>query len=246
MEGFKHYITTRFNLGLYSPGSEIKVSTDEWMWHRIGLFKKFALPSIMGQTCQNFTWLVLLDRRTPDDFKQKLENIGYENIKFIYSNPPNKPWLDNIEQGQYELITTRVDNDDALHRDTIKTVQNRWRQQRHTQKKPWVMVFPYGYILDLLSRQIFVMEYWLNNCPTAVEDSTCARTIWQWEHCCIPRQVSKNYIKDKPYWLQVIHSQNLRNVMPIDHPNKIIRRDIPARIEALANFNVDIEKLPSE
>jgi hypothetical protein len=65
MRKFKDYITTRFNAALYSPEAKIRISADEWMQHRIRLFTRFTLPSIMSQSCQNFTWLVLVDRQTP-------------------------------------------------------------------------------------------------------------------------------------------------------------------------------------
>jgi len=54
MEGFRHYITTRFNVGLYGAEKRIDMDRDEWMQHRIGLFTTFALPSLMAQSCQNF------------------------------------------------------------------------------------------------------------------------------------------------------------------------------------------------
>ena len=244
MRQFKHYVTTRFNAGLYRPEARIHISADEWMRHRIKLFTTFTLPFIMGQSCQNFTWLVLIDQRTPVVYKGILEGIRYPNMKLIYQNSSN-PWLQNIEPGDYDLITTRIDNDDAFHRDAVKVIQDNWCAQSTERPEPRVMVFPFGLILDLTTKQMLVMEYWFNNCPTLIENSQTSQTIWQWDHSNIPTEIHKEHITDKPYWLQVIHSQNLKNAIPVGSHTKIIRRDIPAPLELLAYFGIDASNLPN-
>lgn len=244
MREFRHYITTRFNVGLYSPGAEIRVSADEWMKHRIKLFRAFTLPSIMGQSCQNFTWLVLIDKQTPGIYREMLGSIEYENMKLVQPGASRNPWLEKMALGEHDLITTRIDNDDAFHKDAVKVIQESWYAQRAKKTEPWVIVFPFGFIVDLAARQMSVMEYWFNNCSTLVEDSRNARTIWQWDHSNIPPYVDKHFISDKPYWLQVIHSQNLKNEIPVGSRAKIVDRDVPARLQLLACLGVDIGSLP--
>lgn len=237
MRRFKHYIITRFNAGLYSPKARIHVPSDEWMRHRIKLFMTFTLPSIMGQSCQNFTWLVLMDKRTPKAYIEMLECIQYPNMQLIYTT-----WLRNIEPGDYDLITTRIDNDDAFHPEVIKVIQDSWYEQR---PEPWVLVFPFGFILDLATKQVLFMEYRVNNCPTLIENALEARTIWHWEHTTIPAELKKRYISDQPYWLQVVHSQNLKNRFPGGSRAKIIHRDLPVRLDYLNYFGIDTNNLPN-
>ena len=244
MRRFKHYITTRFNAGLYSPEAKIRIPADQWMQHRIKLFTTFTLPSIMRQSCQNFTWLVLIDKQTPAVHRQMLSNINYPNMQLIYTGSEN-PWIDTIEPGDYDLITTRIDNDDAFHQEVIKTIQQSWAKQNSEMSKPWAIVFPFGFILDLATKEMFMMEYWFNNCPTLVENSQTPRTIWQWDHSNIPAQVVTHYIADKPYWLQVIHSHNLKNRIPVDDHTKIIHRQLNARREFLTYFGIDTKELPN-
>jgi len=76
MAEFRHYILTRFNTGLYRRTEGLTVSPDEWMEHRLRLFTSLTLPSIRGQSCQDFTWLVLMDRRTPERDIRTLESVG--------------------------------------------------------------------------------------------------------------------------------------------------------------------------
>jgi hypothetical protein len=207
------------------------------------LFTTFTLPSMRNQSCQNFTWLVLVDRRTPADYTEALKSTGYPNMQLVRTGSKN-PWRKAFEPGDYDLLTTRIDNDDAFHKDVVKTIQQNWTEQRHNRPKPWVLTFPFGLILDLAGKQMFVMEYCFNNCPTLVEDAEDPRTIWQWDHSNIPGTVSKHYIADKPYWLQVIHSQNLLNKVPVDSPAKILHKQFHPKLEFLTYFGVRVEDLP--
>jgi len=136
MAEFKHYILTRFNAGLYRRAAELPVSPQEWMEHRLRLFTTLTLPSIMGQSCQEFTWHVLMDKRTPERDIRTLENVGYPKMRLIYPAPGKLLWLQDIPFGEYDLITSRIDNDDAFHRDTVQTIQETWRAEREHRSKP--------------------------------------------------------------------------------------------------------------
>jgi len=80
--------------------------------------------------------------------------------------------------------------------------------------------------------------------PNVVESDENPQTIWQWDHSNIPPEIDKHFISDKPYWLQVIHSQNLINRIPVDDPRKIIHRQLKPKLEFLAYFGIDINWLP--
>jgi len=244
MDSFKHYILTRFNAGLYSPQTRLDISPEHWMEHRLRLFTTITLPSIAGQSCQDFTWLVLMDPQTPERYIQTLESSGYANMKLLYPTDGQSPWQQGFAPGRYDLITTRIDNDDAFHRDAVKTLQTAWHAQHAEREKPWVMVFPFGLIMDLGERSAWFMEYWVNNCPTLVENSDSPGTIWQWYHYQIPRNVKRHYLKDKPYWVQVIHAQNLQNAVDSDNPLRKVRKDLPAKPEHLWHFGIDPDALP--
>jgi hypothetical protein len=241
----RHYILTRFNAGLYGPESQAKIAPAEWMDHRMRLFRAITLPSIAGQSCQEFTWLLLMDRQTPERYIRALEACACRNMKLVYPQPGQPCWLPEFAPGQYDLITTRLDNDDALHRDAVKDIQNAWRVMHANQAKPWVIVFPFGLILDLVDRRMWVMEYWLNNCPTLVEDSRDPGTVYQWQHTAIPPEVPKHYLKDKPSWLQVVHAQNLLNAIDTSNPFRIVHKELPGKIEFLRQFGIDPAGLPA-
>jgi hypothetical protein len=242
---FRHYILTRFNAHLYGPDVELRISRDQWMEHRMRLFTAITLPSIAGQSCQNFTWLLLMDRRTPERYIRALEGTGYPNLRLVYADPGRPPWLQDLVPGSGDLIATRIDNDDAFHKDAVKAIQDAWRAKPSPQAKPWLIVFPFGLILDLADRWMMVMEYWFNNCPTLVEDSWDIGTVYRWQHTAIPRQVPRHYIQDKPYWLQVVHSQNLRNALRSDNPLRMVHEELPGKPEFLPHFSIDPARLPT-
>lgn len=242
---FKHYILTLFNNGLYGPHPRIQVSPDEWMDHRLRLFTTFTVPSIIEQTCQNFTWLVLMDERTPDRYLQEIESFRCANMKLVGPTEIGDRWSRAFEPGDYDLITTRVDNDDAFHRDAVATLQQTYLSERHERTKPWVMVFPYGLIMDLRSQNLWSMEYWFNNSPTLVENRSDGKTALQWRHDEIPPAVERHYINDKPYWLQIVHRHNQLNQIPVEgHPRKILHKEIATSLEWLTHYGVAPDRLP--
>jgi hypothetical protein len=209
------------------------------------LFTTITLPSMARQSCQDFTWLVLMDRQTPEHYIRELERVACPTMKLIFWKSDQLGWQQGFEPGRCELITTRVDNDDAFYRDAVKDIQNAWRTQNAGRAKPWLIVFPFGMILDLASRRMWVMEYWFNNCPTMVEESENARTVYRWQHSEIPLEVPRFFIKDKPYWLQVVHSRNVLNAIDSRNPLRIVHRELPAGIELLRQFGIDPADLPS-
>ena len=245
MADFRHYILTRFNAGLYNRAAELGIVPDQWMEHRLALFTRITLPSIAGQSCRNFTWLVLLDKETPQRYLRLFEAMDCPNLRLVYTGKGPGTWFQGIEPGQYDLITTRIDNDDAFHADTVRAIQDAWRAEGARRTKPWAIVLPFGLIYDLVGRQGWLMEYWFNNCPTLVEDAEGASTIWQWQHDSIPAHVSKCHLTDKPYWFQTVHGQNLCNIVDSTNPFRIVHKELPVRPEHLRHFSIDPDALPA-
>ena len=244
---FKHYIITRFNVGLYNS----KRDHDRWMQHRMTLFTNITLPSIMAQTCQNFTWLILVDVKTPQvDVKtpQKycdlLNAFNYKNLRLIYFDGE---WTDkkrisatllrHIKPGNYDLLTTRLDNDDALNCETIKKIQY-WYTPR---PDSWMITFPIGVSIDLRTYEIFPMEYLFNPFPTLIENSINAKTVEAWPHYDIGVEV-KEFIVGNFFWLQVIHSKNIINNIEGKVKSNLMK-DKPLELKILKKFNIDYDKL---
>lgn len=130
----KHFLVTRFNLtdnGWKKSRDGQQVLTDEWLEHRFRLFDKYCLPSVKNQSNQKFTWCIFFDINTPHEYKKRIDNISrsYNNFRAIFidgmkalNTSLQKFITSNIEEEQY-IITSRLDNDDLIHRDFIDTIQ---------------------------------------------------------------------------------------------------------------------------
>lgn len=102
----KHYLLTRMNKGYVG---RVKNPT-EWLRYRMKLFEKYCLPSVQKQINQNFIWLLLFDKRTPDKYL-KYNGIIFDDVK------------NYIDKDEW-TITTRLDNDDMIHKKFIDKIQS--------------------------------------------------------------------------------------------------------------------------
>lgn len=116
---FKHYIMTRFNIGIYD-----RSDADEWMKDRLELFQCTKL-SVLTQEC-DFEWVIAFDDRT-DTGLVEYEIITdprmvayYGDIrKFFEWFPAESEWI----------ITSRLDNDDWYKPGAIKAIQRKFCKQ---------------------------------------------------------------------------------------------------------------------
>ena len=246
MVQFRHYIITCLNVGIYSHKKwpKHRLPVDKWMSHRMRLFTTFTLPSMINQTCQNFTWLLLMDERTPTPYKQLIDRIQMKNLQPVFLNCKgldNKliaaEVMANIEPGDYDLMTTEVDSDDAIHQGMVKVLQDKYQ---HRSNKLWQISFLYGFILDTRTKAVFSMKY-AYHCPTIIEHSSTAKSVYHWPNVAIPAN-GIEYISNAPYWLQIIHSQNVTNDMK-STPSRKIYTDEPLSISHLSGFGLNFETI---
>src|SRR6185312_11483101 len=132
---YKHFLATRFNVrigGWDTTKNGETLLDDSWMDNRFELFENYCFPSVINQSNQNFTWCIYFDLNTAEVYQQRIRKLtaSYPNIDifFIDSIGELKPhlvkFIKSNENDEYHyVITSRLDNDDLLHRDYIKVVQ---------------------------------------------------------------------------------------------------------------------------
>lgn len=243
---FRHYVITCLNVGVYSHRqvrSNDRLAGDAWMDHRVRLFETFTLPGIRGQRCRNFTWLLFLDIRTPPRYKLWVESLRVPNLVPVYLTCRGldgeriaRAVVDHTEPGDYDLITTELDSDDAIHESTIGLIQQRYRPRGHT----WAISFAQGVILDLAGRRAWLMDY-PYHLPTLIEPRGEAGSVYRYPNDQLPA-AEWELIPGAPYWLQVVHGQNVANQLK-DGPSRVIRRDCPVSPSVLRAFHVNWEAL---
>jgi hypothetical protein len=196
---FKHFISTRFNVGLYSNNPYKVADPDKWMKDRIRLFEKYCLPSIQFQTNKNFTWLAGFDPATDP----KIMN-GYDFIPVI-GHP--RDYIKSLDPEADWLITSRFDNDDIYDKDFVKRIQ---AQFDYTTK-----------VIDIHLKSYKESEgvYYAYKRPQP--NSPFISLIEKWDkpytvHRCEHTSMQRHY---KTVWLkeilgcQVVHSMNQSNAI---------------------------------
>ena len=213
MKKIAHYIITRFNLR--SAGLGTTALDPAWLRRRFDLFEKFCLPTVKAQALQDFSWLILFDNETPADARRKISewanwpaitpvfmeagavDVGRRAVALAMQEPPDL------------LLTTRLDNDDGLALDYIKTIRSFAEVDR-----PTVLEFPNGYVLA--GGRAYLDHQPRNPFSTLVEPvernpQYPYKTIYHGAHHQSQNLGQILEVSQAPGWLQVVHGGNLAN-----------------------------------
>ena len=151
---FSHFIITRFNVPFENylndkNGKEVR--NIDWLDERFKLFEKYCFPSIVNQSNKNFKWLVFFDLETPSSFVQRINHLCEESgcMEPVYINS-GKEFLIELNKKIFSLkrkedayiITTRIDNDDALYFNYVEDVQKKFQKQNDV-----IFNFKNGYLV---------------------------------------------------------------------------------------------------
>lgn len=234
----EHYILTRFNLHLWTKDKKRnETRTDEWLKQRFELFELFCLPSIINQTNQNFQWIVLFDAQTPDFYKEKIK--GYETIckQFcpcfvqsdegryfvkIFRNEIKK----RLQKDTHRLITTYLDNDDAIHKQYIDDIQ-----QIEYKGQPTFVSFVYGLQyyteLNIATRIPFFNNHFISLIEH-ISDNGMFRTVYGYGSHGTVHKVpnTKMVLIDNPEqdrWVEVVHQANMDNDVRMTFKTQLVR-----------------------
>ena len=212
-EDFTHLLVTRFNTAVdYAPSP--KRLESEWLLPRLALFERYCLPSVKAQRGATFNWLVFCDASSPGWFKDRMADYG-SLVRAIYISGPatDKVIAQEVRssgfvRSQY-LITTRLDNDDAISDDHLSLIQKAFQYQ----SREFVM-FPFG--LQLYRGALYHV-YWRSNpflsLIERVGENSELTTVYCVRHDKIAQQDKIRYLGRSPQWLQVLHTSNLGNAL---------------------------------
>ena len=219
---FQHFILTRFNLLLWNKDKEGNpVRSVAWLEHRFSLFERYTLPSIANQTNKNFVWIVLFDSNTPEVFKQRISSYQEDCPLFvpIFVKPKGGRFFAQIFRDEVvkrldgsRVITTYLDNDDALNKRFVEDLQRRALDV----SDGTFITYNYGYQLYTDHNYVMQIHYPRNHFVSVVEDgnSSSVKTIYGYgSHYYIDKikGVRIEFVKDMPMWCEVIHEKNMGN-----------------------------------
>lgn len=220
---FKHYIITRFNLphNTWEKDKKGNVIDAKWLENRYMLFEKYCLATVASQTNLNFEWWVYFDSNLSEVYKEK--NIQLQDqfpnlrIKFedsltdFWRNLPFSIYDDAISNDIKNIITTRLDNDDAIAVDFIEIIQNTFKKETSL---PALFQFRYGYTFTIegppILRQLNYSKNAFISLAEKVNNREELKTVYafahdEWEG------IRTVVIETTPKWMQVIHNKNILN-----------------------------------
>lgn len=232
-------ILTRYNLP--TSGLESRVRAREgWLRDRTELFLRYCAPSVARQRDTPVDWLVYFDPDGPAWLRDQLRPLVDTGLfRPIYRTSVTMADLVEdlrsvVKVKSDFLVTTNLDNDDALAIDACKRVTS---------------VNPYA------ARTVIYMERGLVKSPTSLYQRIDRRnafvsvmetwddpvTSWSEYHNEFPRLMPAITLKGEPGWLQVVHGSNVSNrvrgrlVSPAAHgrlfPGMLDDLDSPTRLD---------------
>jgi hypothetical protein len=182
----------------------------DWLTHRFDLFERFCYPSVRAQTNTNFKWIVYLDVRTPNEFKKRIARLAeWDRFKPCYVETyaeTRLPMPEMLDSDASHLITTTLDNDDAIATDLVAHIQDEFRGQKFE-----FINFTNGYRLDLLRTKLYRHRVATNPFISLIEEHNAPKTILG---CGPHNQLTADFstlceIDSEPLWMQVIHDRNI-------------------------------------
>ena len=220
----RHFILTRFNLLLWNKDKGgCPVRTKEWLEHRFALFERYCLPSLIGQRCQDFEWIILFDSKTPDAYKQRIEayQTRCPQLHPVYVEPENGRFFADIfrrevlnrMKGEGErILTSYLDNDDALNERFVEDLQ----QRALSLPDGSFINYTDGYQYYTDHSYVMQIHYPRNHFMSVVEDGNLStvKTIYGFgSHYYIEKMpgVRMETVRNLRMWCEVIHEKNMGN-----------------------------------
>lgn len=221
MNNFKHFLITRFNLKVAewnTTRNAEEVRTEEWLEHRFGLFDRYCLPSVINQGSQNFMWFVFFDHDTPEKFRKRVDDIAdaYSNFRPLFIDGLNELVdavtrviaNENRTDRRPYIITTRLDNDDIIHRDFISSIQHAFKPVPGS-----VIDIRKGYQLSIENDNAEVRRYSnpFNPFISLIERRSDCKTVMSKMHVDWVESSEVIVIDDRRLWIELVHQHNKIN-----------------------------------
>lgn len=214
-------IVTRYNLPLKFATQDQPVMDNQWLSHRRELFLRYCLPSVCNQVDTNFVWAIGFSKSFDDpavlgalpknarplfcadgnDFKSQLSEI-----------------VNSLERDGDLIITTRLDNDDALAHNFISTINSFSSFAATMMSDCGGLVglnFRSGAEYDVDNGLYYAKDYpsssfvTLYTSPIYCHDK---KTVLDYHHAWMYKDVNVvNVPTSNPMWCIVIHDKNVGN-----------------------------------
>lgn len=210
----KFYIITRFNAPCFvtRPDLAERRLNDEWLKERVRLFKAYCYPSIVNQTFQDFEWIVWCHPDSPAWMRHELKMLDRAHFVFEPS------YYDYIDMTVDTLVTTRIDNDDMIHRDFMKVTSMQLRSFHSSGLKRQVFSFTRGY--RFIEKDNELLRVVMPNSPfltlfADIREDTKDWSVYCTMHGTLPDKFDTAYNEELSAWSWVKHESNTASISAI-------------------------------
>jgi hypothetical protein len=214
---FTHYLITRFNVPVKNWNKDKaghKVLDDAWMEERIGLFKKYCVPTIANQSLKKFTWLIYCDLKTSPQYlasiQQAIISIPGATIRYVDHFDHLLIDLRQLlsEDPSLYVITSRLDNDDGLGPQFISDIQAHF-----TPTDKMIINFTKGVLYDATKHIVTEIRFSrFNHYGSLIEEKKPGHpliTVVGYPHGQPPEGHQVINIASRFSWLKIIHERNM-------------------------------------
>lgn len=228
-----HFLLTRFNLRLWSKDkTESFINRGAWLARRMELFETYCLPSVVGQTCGEFTWVLLVDASTPAAVMERLHQCRERcpqmhlvrvrseygrRFAEIFSQVVARQLAERHAGEGDRCLTTYLDNDDCLARDFVAETQRR----SEGLDAPCFLSYDYGLQVytemdHFATRICYPNNHFLTLVEAVFGDGFQPRTCYGYgSHFLLEQRglARVEHVRDAahPMWVELIHAENVDN-----------------------------------
>ena len=209
---FRHFLLMLMNTetSFGKPGACLD---REWLSHRLDLFRRYCLPSVLNQSSTNFTWLLFTHEQTPEEIRNEFLRLvdSISNARVVWCTKFNQITLrtaiwKELTSKISHIITTRMDNDDAIAPTFIETIQKQFNGQ-----KAEFVNFPIGYKHHL--GKLYRQNNMASPFCSFIENRRGFRTVYSTSHRQIADVAPVKQVRTDPLWMSVIHDKNAINTV---------------------------------
>jgi len=212
---FQHIVETRFSLRV-SFGSD--TFSREWLEYRLGLFRRFCLPSVGSQSAEDFTWLVFCDESTDTDTLEALsahrQEVSQLRVAITGDTKPPRQIVRSMTLPETDvLITTRLDSDDAISSRYLEAVQAYLPAFGRGGLDELLVNFPQGFRLELASGSAYASRMYNTPFHSLFErpKRRPPTSVITGKHTTAHERHVTHQDESMPAWLQVLHGSNIHN-----------------------------------
>ena len=158
--------------------------------------------------------MIYFGAQTTDKFRARISNhqSDYANIRPFYVKDMDEFYASlvkdispHLEASDKELITSRMDNDDLIHKDFIKTIQS-----LAGSKEKHLIDLTKGYQMNMEGK-VDVVSKQYNPFISLKESASSFETVMAHQHGKWRGLVDRTKYKKEKLWVQVIHDKNVHN-----------------------------------